>query len=69
MATKEKKAPKTLKITYYRSAIGRSYRQKAIVKGLGFTKLNQVVERPDTPEIRGMVAKISHLVKIVEEQA
>ncbi len=65
--TKAKKAPKMLKITYFRSAIGRDKRQKAIVKGLGFTKLNQVVERVDTPEIRGMVAKISHMVKIVEE--
>lgn len=67
MATKAKKAPKMLKITYFRSAIGRDKRQKDVVRGLGFTKLNQVVERPDTPEIRGMVAKICHLVKIVEE--
>ncbi len=66
-ATKAKKAPKMLKITYFRSAIGRDKRQKAVVKGLGFTKLNQVVERVDTPEIRGMVTKISHLVKIIEE--
>jgi large subunit ribosomal protein L30 len=65
--TKAKKAPKMLKITYFRSAIGRTQRQKDIVRGLGFTKLNQVVERVDTPEIRGMVAKISHLVKIIEE--
>ncbi|RPI25905.1 MAG: 50S ribosomal protein L30 [Acidobacteria bacterium] len=64
---KAMKAPKMLKITYFRSAIGRDARQKAVVRGLGFTKLNQVVERPDTPEIRGMVAKICHLVKIVEE--
>ncbi|MFB3905156.1 MAG: 50S ribosomal protein L30 [Acidobacteriota bacterium] len=64
---KAKKAPKMLKITYFRSAIGRDKRQKAVVKGLGFTRLNQVVERVDTPEIRGMVAKISHLVKIIEE--
>lgn len=67
MATKAKKAPKKIRITYFRSAIGRDQRQKDIVKGLGFTKLNQVVERVDTPEIRGMVAKICHLVKIVEE--
>ena len=66
-ATKAKKAPKMLKITYFRSAIGRDKHQKAIVRGLGFTKLNQVVERVDTPEIRGMVAKISHMVKIIEE--
>jgi large subunit ribosomal protein L30 len=56
----------TLKIQYYRSALGRSGKQKKIVQGLGFRRLNQVVERPDTPEIRGMVAKISHLVRIVE---
>jgi large subunit ribosomal protein L30 len=36
------------------------------VKGLGFTRLNQVVERPDTPQIRGMVKKVPHLVEIVE---
>jgi len=56
----------TLKIEYYRSVLGRSGKQKKIVQGLGFRRLNQVVERPDTPEIRGMVAKISHLVRIVE---
>jgi large subunit ribosomal protein L30 len=38
----------------------------APVKGLGFTRLNQVVERPDTAAIRGMVAKVPHLVEIVQ---
>ncbi len=46
--------------------IGRTESQKKIVRGLGFRKLNKVLEKPDTPEIRGMVNKISHLVKIVE---
>ncbi len=55
-----------IKIRYFRSAIGRSFRQKRVVQGLGLRKLNQVVERPDTPEIRGMVAKIPHLVQIVQ---
>ncbi len=55
----------SLRIQYYRSAIGRTWRQKLIVRGLGFTKLNQVVERPDNPGIRGMVAKIPHLVRFV----
>ena len=55
----------TIHIQYYRSAIGRSWRQKAIVKGLGLTKLQQVVERPDNAGFRGMVAKIPHLVRIV----
>ena len=57
----------TIRIRYVRSAIGRSKHQKLVVRGLGLRKLNQVVERPDTPEIRGMVAKIPHLVQIVEE--
>jgi large subunit ribosomal protein L30 len=41
-------------------------KHKLVVKGLGFTRLNQIVEREDTPSIRGMVAKIPHLVRIVE---
>ncbi|MCI0529599.1 MAG: 50S ribosomal protein L30 [Nitrospira sp.] len=53
-------------ITLTRSPIGRSYKQKHIVRGLGLKKLHQTVIRLDTPEIRGMVAKISHLV-VVEE--
>jgi large subunit ribosomal protein L30 len=57
---------KTVRIQYYRSAIGRSWRQKRIVQGLGFTRLQQVVERPDNAGIRGMVRKIPHLVRIVE---
>jgi len=58
-------AAKTIRIQYYRSAIGRSWRQKLIIKGLGLTKLNQVVERPDNPGFRGMVAKVPHLLRIV----
>ncbi len=41
-------------------------KHKMVVKGLGFTRLNQIVEREDTPSIRGMVAKVPHLVRIVE---
>ncbi len=59
-------AKKTLRIKYVRSSIGRPEKQKRVVRGLGLRKLNQVVERPDTPEIRGMVTKISHLVKLVQ---
>jgi large subunit ribosomal protein L30 len=40
-------------------------KHKRVVKGLGFTRLNQVVEREDTPSIRGMVRTIPHLVRIV----
>lgn len=61
-----KKKTDMLKIKYVRSAIGRPNTQKKVVRGLGFTKLQQVVERPDTPQIRGMVNKIGHLVEIIE---
>lgn len=63
------KKPKMLKIKYVRSSIGRPRSQKAVVEGLGLRRLQQVVERPDSPEIRGMVAKIPHLVEIIEGEA
>ena len=56
----------TIKIQYYRSMIGYSKKQKAIVKSLGITKLNQTIERPDNPSMRGIVEKIPHLLRIVE---
>ena len=59
------KAQRTIRIKWVRSGIGFSYRQKRIVRSLGLKRLNQEVERPDTPQIRGLVAKVSHLVKIV----
>jgi large subunit ribosomal protein L30 len=61
-----KKKTNMLKIKYVRSAIGRPKTQKSVVRGLGFRKLQQVVERPDTPEIRGMINKVGHLVEIIE---
>ncbi len=59
-------APQPIRIEYYRSTISHPDKQRRIVRALGFRKLNQVVTRPDTAEIRGMVAKVSHLVRIVE---
>jgi large subunit ribosomal protein L30 len=50
-----------------RSAICAPVKQKLVVKGLGFTRLNQIIERPDTAAIRGMVKKVPHLVEIVEQ--
>jgi large subunit ribosomal protein L30 len=61
-----KKETRKVKIQWYRSAISTPEKHKVIVRSLGLTRLNQVVERPDTPEIRGMVAKIPHLLRIVE---
>jgi large subunit ribosomal protein L30 len=60
------KAQTTIRIKWVRSGIGFSYHQKRIVRSLGLRKLNQEVDRPDTPQIRGLVAKVPHLVKIVE---
>lgn len=57
---------KKLRIQYYRSAICTPVKHKKVVKGLGFTRLNQIVEREDSPSIRGMVKAIPHLVRIVE---
>jgi len=55
-----------LHLKWVRSAICTPVKHKLVVKGLGFTRLNQVIERPDNPAIRGMVAKIPHLVEIVD---
>ncbi|HEY1271662.1 MAG TPA: 50S ribosomal protein L30 [Terriglobales bacterium] len=54
-----------IQLKYVRSSICAPFKQKKVVKGLGFTRLYQVIERPDTPAIRGMVAKVPHLVEIV----
>lgn len=54
-----------IRIQWYRSSIATPEKHKVIVRSLGFTKLNQIVERPDTASIRGMVAKIPHLLRIV----
>ena len=56
----------TLRIQYVRSMICTPEKHKLVVKGLGFSRLNQVVEREDTQSIRGMVKKIPHLVRILD---
>lgn len=56
----------TIRIQYYRSAICTPKAHKTIVRSVGFTKLNQIVERPDTPSMRGYVNKVPHLLRIVE---
>ena len=55
-----------IKIQYYRSVIAFPKTQKVIVRSLGLRKLNQIVERPDTASMRGAVAKVPHLLRIVE---
>jgi large subunit ribosomal protein L30 len=55
-----------IRIQYYRSTIACPSTQKEIVRSLGLTKLNQIVERPDTASMRGAVAKVPHLLRIIE---
>lgn len=73
MARVRNKTPKVqapagtqLKLKWVVSQNSTPQKQRAVIKGLGFTRLNQVIEREDTLSIRGMVAKVPHLVKIVE---
>jgi large subunit ribosomal protein L30 len=55
-----------IKITQIRSAIGRPPKHRRTIRALGITKMNQTVVHNDTPAIRGMVARVSHLVKVEE---
>ena len=54
----------SLRITYRKSAIGYAHDQKATIAALGLRHLQQTVEHPDTPALRGMVRKVAHLVSI-----
>ena len=56
----------TLKIKLVKSPIGYSKRQKGTVRALGLKKVNDIVEHTDTPVIRGMIFKVSHLVEVEE---
>jgi large subunit ribosomal protein L30 len=58
--------PKKVRVTYVKSAIGYSERHKATIRALGFSRLNQVIEHVDSPSLRGMLAKVSHLVRYEE---
>ena len=55
-----------LRITYVRSAIGNRADQGHTVRSLGLRKLGQTVDQPDTPDIRGMIHKVAHLVSVSE---
>jgi large subunit ribosomal protein L30 len=57
---------KKIRIQYYRSAIATPVKHKLIIKGLGFTRLNQIVERVDNDSVRGMVKAVPHLLRIIE---
>jgi large subunit ribosomal protein L30 len=55
-----------IKITLIRSHIGRPANQRAVLHGLGLNKVNKTVVLKNTPEIKGMVNKVSHLLKVEE---
>lgn len=61
------KTPKMIRIKWVRSGIAFTHHQKTIVRRLGLNKLNHTVIRPDTPQIRGIVAAVPHLLEIVPE--
>lgn len=56
-----------IRVKQVRSEIGFNRRQRATLRGLGLRRLNQVVEVEDTPAVRGMIGKVSHLVVVVED--
>jgi len=59
---------KKLKITEVKSVIGRPEKQRKILKGMGLSRINQTVTLVDTPQIRGMINKVSHLVSVEESK-
>lgn len=63
------KGQRTIRIRWVRSGIGFSRRQKEMVRSLGLRRLHQVVERPDTPPIRGLIARIPQLVEVVDRES
>lgn len=60
------KKKKTLIITLKKSCIGRPEKHRLVVRGLGLRKVNSRIVLPDTPEVRGMINKIPHLVEAKE---
>ncbi len=67
MSPEKKNSGKTLRVRQIRSGIGCPIEMRETLKALGLGKMHRVAVRPDTKEVRGMVAKIPHLVEIVEQ--
>ncbi len=65
---RKKKETTKLHITYVRSAIGYSLRQKGTIRALGLKRLGDVVEHSDTPVVRGMIDSVRHLIQVDEVQ-
>ena len=62
------KAAKTIKIEQTGSAIRRHHSQRATLIGLKLNKIGRTAELPDTPEVRGMIAKVHHIVRVVGDK-
>lgn len=60
--------PDTITVRQTASGIRKNKRQKATLRGLGLGRPNKTRDLPDTPEVRGMVRKVSHLVEIIDQQ-
>jgi large subunit ribosomal protein L30 len=58
-----------LKVTLVKSMIGRPEKHRQVLRGMGLTRINKTVELEDTPAIRGMIHKVSHLVTAEEKKA
>lgn len=67
LAQRQARTGPVVRIQYYRSAIGLDMKQKSIVAGLGLRRLNAVRVLPDTPALRGMIAKVPHLVRVLPD--
>ncbi|HEY61570.1 MAG TPA: 50S ribosomal protein L30 [Anaerolineae bacterium] len=63
---RKKKTDKIIKVTLVKSPIGYTKRQKSTVRALGLSRMNQTVEHLDSAVLRGMLAKVSHLVRVEE---
>lgn len=67
VAEAKKKSEKTLRITWVRSLIGYPKDQRETIKSLGLRHLNQTVEHPDTPTVRGQIFKVKHMLNVEEK--
>jgi large subunit ribosomal protein L30 len=66
VSAKKADQPKKLRVKQIRSGIGCPREMRETLKSLGLGKMHRIAERPDTKEVRGMIAKIPHLVEVVE---
>ena len=64
-----KAGPATIKIRWIRSGIAFNRKQSEVIRSLGLRRLQHVVERPDTPVVRGLIAKVAHLVEVVDAES